>query len=915
VLLGRRSECSAVDRLLDAARMGQSRVLVVRGEAGVGKTALLLYALETAAGLQICRASGVESEMELPFAGLHQLCAPLLDGLERLPGPQQEALETAFGLSVGTPPDRFFVALAVLGLLSDRAGDRPLLCVVDDAQWLDRVSAQTLAFVARRLQAESVALLFGIREAPQTDDLVGLPELGLRGLPDHHAQRLLTSVVPGRLDERVRDRIVAETRGNPLALLELPLGSKPAELGGGFGTPGAQPLSGRIEESFRKRIERLPVDTRLLLLVGAAEPVGDPALLWRACARLGVGAEAGAPAEAERLLEIDARVRFRHPLVRSAVYRAASPQDRQRVHRALAEATDPATDPDRRAWHRAQAAAAPDEEVAAELERSAGRAQARGGLAAAAAFLEQAAELTVDPVQRAERALAAAQAKYRAGAPEAALALLATVEAQPHDELRRAHADLLRAQIAFAVNRGNDAPPLLLKAAKTFEPLDIRLARETYLDALLAAMFAGRLGAEGGLLHVAAAARAAPPSPDPAEATDLLLDGLALRITEGYPVAAPVLKQALRAFRNAQVSREEEIRWHWLACHTAHDLWDDETWFAVSTRHLQMARDSGELATLPLALTARIYLHLYAGELATAASLIEEVGTVIAATGSNLAPYGALELAALQGRETDAAELIEERISEVVARGEGMGLTLIQNATALLHNGLGRYEEAFGAALEADEHPEELGVSTWALPELIEAASRSGHSEVAERAVHRLTETTVASGTDWALGIEARSRALVVDTDAEELYLTAIERLSRTRLRLELARAYLLYGEWLRRDRRRIEAREQLRAAHDLFVDMGTEGFASRAAGELMATGEKARRRVVETSGQLTPQEAQIARLARDGLSNPEIGTRLFISPRTVEYHLHKVFTKLGISSRRQLESALPGESRAAQPA
>jgi len=661
-------------------------------------------------------------------------------------------------------------------------------------------------------------------------------------------------------------------------------------------------------------VERLPVDTRLLLLVGAAEPAGDPALLWRACARLGVGANAGAPAEAEHLLEIDARVRFRHPLVRSAVYRAASPQDRQRVHRALAESTDPATDPDRRAWHRAQAAAAPDEEVAAELERSAGRAQARGGLAAAAAFLEQAAKLTVDPVQRAERALAAAQAKYRAGAPEAAVALLATVEAQPHDELRRAHANLLRAQIAFAVNRGKDAPPLLLEAAKTFESLDIRLARETYLDALLAAMFAGRL-AEGGLLHVAAAARAAPPSPDPAEATDLLLDGLALRITEGYPVAAPVLKQALRAFRSAQLSREEDVRWHWLACHTAHDLWDDETWFAVSTRHVQMARDAGELATLPLALTARIYLHLYAGELATAASLIEEVGAVIAATGSNLAPYGALELAALQGRETDAAELIEERISEVVARGEGMGLTLIQNATALLYNGLGRYEEALSAAREADEHPEELGVSTWALPELIEAASRSGQTEVAEQALHRLTETTVASGTDWALGIEARSRALVEETDADELYRTAIERLSRTRLRLELARAYLLYGEWLRRNRRRMEAREQLRTAHDLFVDMGTGGFANRAARELLATGEKARRRVVETRGQLTPQEAQIARLARDGLSNPEIGTRLFISPRTVEYHLHKVFAKLGINSRRQLESALPGESRAAQPA
>jgi DNA-binding CsgD family transcriptional regulator len=909
VLWGRRSECEALDRLLEAVRAGEGRVLVLRGEPGVGKTALLQYVVGQASGCRVARAVGVQSEMELAFAGLHQLCAPMLDRLERLPGPQRDALGTAFGLSAGTAPDRFLVGLAVLSLLSEVAEERPLVCLVDDAQWLDRASAQALAFVARRLLAESVALVFAARESGEKHELTGLPELVVEGLRDADARALLSSVISGPLDERVRDRIVAETRGNPLALLELPRGLTPAELAGGFGLPDALALSGRIEESFRRRLAPLPPDTRRLLLVAAAEPVGEPALVWRAAERLGIRSEAAAPATAAGLLEFGARVRFRHPLVRSAVYRAASPNERRGVHRALADATDPEVDPDRRAWHLAHATSGPDDEVAAELERSAGRAQARGGLAAAAAFLEQAAGLTRSPARRGERALAAAQAKHQAGAFDAALGLLATAEAGPLDEIQRARVDLLRGQIAFASNRGGDAAPLLLKAAKQLEPLDVTLARETYLDALSAAMFAGRLAPGPGVLEVAEAARAARragSSPQAPRAPDLLLDGLALLITEGYPAGTPMLKRALSAFGSEDISREEGLRWLWLACRTALDLWDDESWYVLSTRQVQLARDAGALAVLPIALESHVGVHLHAGELAAAAALVEEVGAVTEATGSRLAPYGAMLLAAWRGRKAEFSELMEATTKEVVPRGEGMGLAVMRWASALLYNGLGEYEDALAAAQEASAYPHD---STWVLHELIEAAVRSGKVERAADVVQRLSEMTRASGTEWALGIEARSRALLSEGEAaESLHGEAIDWLGRTRVPVELARAHLLYGEWLRRERRRLDAREQLRTAHEMFTAMGMEAFARRAARELLATGETARRRSVETRGELTAQESQIARLARDGLSNPEIGARLFISPRTVEYHLGKVFGKLDISSRNQLDRVLSSD-------
>ncbi len=901
VLHGRRDEREVLERLLNEVRGGQSRVLVMSGEPGVGKTALLASAIGSASGFRVVRAVGVESEMELAFAALQQLCAPMLDRLDRLPVPQQEALGVALGLRAGDAPDRFLVGLAVLSLLSEAAQQRPLVCVVDDAHWLDRASAQALVFVARRLLAESVALVFSTREPG--DELTGLPTLAVEGLPDRDARALLDSALRVPLDERVRERLVAETRGNPLALLELPRGLTPAELAGGFGGLDAPGLSGRIQDSFRRRLAGLGTATQRLLLVAAAEPVGDPVLLWRAAGRLGIGVHAAA--ETDGLLAIGTRVTFRHPLVRSSVYRAASPEDRQAVHRALADATDPEVDPDRRAWHRAHATPGIDEDVASELERSACRAQARGGLAAAAAFLERAAALTPEPASRAERSLVAAQAKHQAGAFDAALRLVGIAESGPLNELQRAQVDLLRGQIAFALSRGSDAPPLLLKAAKRLEPLDERLARETYLEALTAVFFPGRLTSGGNILETARAARAAPPSPQPPHASDLLLDGLALLITEGYVAGAPTLRRAVNAFRGDDESCGDG-RWLWLASRVAAFLWDDEAWDELSARFVGLARDAGALSVLPLALTTRSGAHLFAGEFAMASSLLEEVEAVNEATGASLAPYIALALVTFQGRDAEAAPLIEAATREVVRRGEGQGLTFIHWVTAVLHNGRGRYEEALAAAQRAGEDPHAGWWRHWGLAELIEAAARSGKAELAVDALDQLSQTTAASGTDWALGVEARSRALLTEGEAAEpLYRQAIEALERTRVRVELARAHLLYGEWLRRQRRRLDAREQLRTAHELLNQFGMQAFAERARIELEATGEHARKRTADTRDELTPQEAQISRLAAEGGTNQHIAAQLFISPSTVDYHLRKAFRKLGVKSRHQLQQHL----------
>ena len=754
-------------------------------------------------------------------------------------------------------------------------------------------------------------MVFGTRVP--SSDLAALPELAVGGLPDADARVLLESALAGPVDARVRDQIVAETHGNPLAILELPRGLSAAELAGGFGLPGALPatvaLPGRVEESFRQRVRSLPEQTRRLLLLAAADPAGDPALVWRAAASLGIPAQAATAAADGGLMEFGRQVLFRHPLVRSAAYRSASPRDRQDAHRALAEATDPHLDPDRRAWHRAQAASAPDEDVAAELESSAGRAQARGGFAAAAAFLKQSAMLTPEPARRAGRALDAAQAKTEAGAFDEARDLLAMAETGPLTDLQRARVELVRARLAYVTSKGNDAPPLLLQAARRLEPIDVDLSREAYLDALAAAMFAGRLaGPGGGVLEVARAASAAPRPVGALRAPDLLLDGLAAHYNQGYSVGVPVVQRALAAFGTA-MSAEEELRWLWLAYVSAAHVWDDDRWEALSSRYFQLARQVGALSELPLALSARAHRLVFAGELNAAASVVQEMQVAIEATGSNLAPYGALALAAFRGDEATAITLIETTLKEVTLRGEGIGITVAEWANALLNNGLGRYRQALAAAQRATGHDSGLGRGeNWAVAELIEAAARSGMTETVADAYQRLAEMTSAAGTDWALGIRARSHALLSEGQvAERLYREAIARLGRTRIRVDLARAHLLYGEWLRRERRRSEAREQLRTALGMLEAMGVEGFAERARRELRASGETARRRTAAAGDEeLTTQEAQIGRMARDGLSNPEIGARLFISTRTVQYHLRKVFAKLGISSRAQLDRVLP---------
>ena len=730
-LLDRERERAALDGLLGDLRSGRGGALVVRGEAGVGKSALLEYVAGAAADMRVAQAAGVESEMELAFASVHLLCAPLLDRLEDLPGPQRDALGVAFGLRAGGAPDRFLVALAVLTLLSEVAEERPLLCVVDDAQWLDQASAQVLAFAARRLLAEPVGLVFAAREPGE--QFRGLPDLEVRGLPDQHARALLDSAVRIRLDEQVRDRILAETNGNPLALLELPRGLSPTQLAGGFGLVGAQAVPARIEQGFRRRLEALPADTRSLMLVAAAEPAGDPVLVWRAAGRLGIPAAAAVAASADGLLEISARVRFRHPLVRSAVYSAASLPQRRAAHRALAEVTDRDRDPDRRAWHLAAAAPGPDEEVAAELERSAGRAQARGGMAAAAAFLQRAVDLTAEPARRSERALVAAQASVLAGAFDAAAELLAVAAAGPLDELQQARASLLRGQIAFASSMGSDAPALLVKAAQQLEPLDAALARQTYLDAWGAALLAGQFAGAGSLHEVARAARSAPPPAGAPRPSDLLLDALAVLVTEGRARAAPLLRRAARVFAEDEITVEEGLRYGWLAADAAVTVWEEEYWRAIVARQLQSVREAGLLVDLPIWVQGMALDEIWRGDFAAAASLIAEAEAITAATGSGFARYAAVFLAGLRGAEAEAWPLIEAVVTDSRAAGQGMGVQWSQWVSAILYNSLGRYEQALAEARQAAEQAPELDVSMLAVPELIEAASRTGQTAAGRR--------------------------------------------------------------------------------------------------------------------------------------------------------------------------------------
>ncbi|MFJ9566699.1 AAA family ATPase [Streptomyces fuscichromogenes] len=910
-LRGRNRELTALDQVLATVRAGSSAVLVLRGEAGIGKTALLDRTADRATGFRILRVAGVETETELPFASLHQLCAPLLGGAHRLPGPQRDALSVAFGLQDGEVPNRFLVGLAVLGLLADTARERRLVCLVDDAQWLDEESLHVLAFVARRLAAESVALVFALRDADDRRAVAGLPELTVQGLSEFDARAVLDSAVHVPLDPLVRDRMVAETRGNPMALLQLPRALTPAELAGGFWLPGTRPLASHIESAVHRQFRKLPADSRRLLLTAAAEPTGDLDLLWRAAALQGIPAHAAAPAEAAGLVAFGTGVRFHHPLVRSAVYRRASAPERRAAHRALAEATDALLDPDRRAWHRAHSAPRPDEDVAVDLERCADRAQGRGGIAAAASFLRQASELTPDPGRRVDRALAAAQAHIDAGGADQARTLLADAETGPLDDLRRARLERLRARLVFSQVRGGAAPRLLLDAANRLAPLDAALARDTLLETFGAVIFAGRLGAGPGLREVAEAARSGPRPRTPPRTVDVLVDGIAGRILDGHRTGAAELGHALRSVRQELRAgpADADRRRLWLAFRVmpeplAPELWDDGAWHELAVAAVALARQAGALAVLPMALTYQACSDLQAGEFDTAADLIDEATAISDAVGGVPMMYTSLMLAAWRGREQQAMALIESTVDEVRPRGEGRVLGMAEYSTALLYNGLGRYDDALAAATRACGY-EDLGLFGWSLAELVEAAARSGRPETAEAALADLTERTRASGTEWALGTGACSRALLSDDrTADALYQEAIGRLGHSCVAVQLARARLLYGEWLRRHHRRQEGRVQLRSAYEAFSRFGADAFADRARRELLATGETVRRRTAGTDVELTSQEAQIARLAGDH-TNSEIAARLFISPRTVEWHLGNVFAKLGVSSRRHLRAAL----------
>ena len=902
-LWGRRTECDQLDQLLISARAGGSSAIVIRGEAGVGKTALLDYLLAHAAGCRVVRAVGVESEMELAYAALHQLCGPFLDRLDRIPAPQRDALGVGFGLTTGATPDPFRIGLAVLSLLCDVAETQPLVCLVDDAQWLDSASAQVLGFVARRLAAESIVLIFAARDSFATKQLAGLPELTVRPLGDPEARALLDSSVRGRLEAPIRDRIVAESSGNPLALLELPRAWTPEGFAGGFDLPDAVSVSARIEESFRRQLAPLPDDSRKLLLLAAAEPVGDPVVIWGAATRLGIATEASGPATATGLLDIGIKFRFRHPLVRSVVYRDASIVERRHVHAALADATDVRLDPDRRVWHLAAAAAGPDEEVAAELEESAGRAMARGGMAASAAFLQRSVALSADPGHRARRALLAAQATLQAGAFETALGLLGTAEAGPLDGFQHAQVDLTRGYIAFASGFGSGAPPLLLKAARRLEAYDAALARETYFVAWAAAGLAGSAGGDI-LLEISRAAQRLPPSGATPQPLDLLLEGVTLVVTDDLAGAVPTLRRAVTAVLDIPV--EDVIRWGAAAMAPSALLWDFEAMLATSERNVQLARDAGALAHLPTFLHNLGIPKAWMGDFAGAASIVAEADSVSIATGSHIAPYTLLRLLSLEGREAEARGPIANTIKQAQNEGQGHAAAWAHWAAAVLHNGFGRYPAAVSEARIATSNPFDPFVSMWALPELVEAAARAGDEKVASEALDRLIKKTQPAANDLSLGIEARCRALLSGgCQADALYSDAIDRLGRTRVRPEFARAHLVYGEWLRREGRRVDSRKHLRVALEIFETIGMKAFAGRARRELAATGERVRKRSVETFDELTPQELQIAQLASDRRTNEEIATQLFLSRRTVEWHLMKVFAKLGITSRRELQAAL----------
>ncbi|SER26648.1 regulatory protein, luxR family [Lentzea albida] len=864
-MIGRAGETRRVGELVGHARQSRGGALVLTGEAGIGKSALLEHAVGAASGFEVLRATGSEFEQELPYSALHQLCVPVLGHLDALPAPRREALRIAFGLAGGTPRP-FQVGLAVLDLLTSVR--RPVLCVVDDAQWLDAASSQAMAFLARRAGADAVAVLLAVRTPSTVDALSSLPRLHVGGLGDRDAKALLAARHPFPLDDRVRDRLVAEANGNPLALLELPLA-------GGFAVPDSVPS--RVEEGFRARLAGLPDDARLLLTIASADPTGDPGLLWPAAEALGVG---GAVDDAAGLAEFGARIRFCHPLARSAVYRAASGGERRAVHAALADATDALTAPDRRAWHRAQACAGPDDTVAADLEQCAARARSRGGVAAAAAFLDRAVALTLDGRRRAERALAAAEACVEAGAVDRAADLLATVETALLDGPRHARADLLRARIAFSRPGDDSGPVWTVRAARRLVVTAPGQARECFLDAIETSFVVGRAG--GVVEEVLASARALAPEPG----TPDLLSALITWASDGYRAAVPVLRAVLHSDSGALWSRRPA-----LASMIGTELWDLDTQFAIAEWLLKAGRESGSPLLLRLAFAQKATGAVLCGDMAEALAATAEEEAVADAVGEPPLRHHRLLLAAMSGRREETAELLRG------FGGTGHVASLHWNA-ALLHNGVGDHEAALTAARAATGHGD-LFLTGVALPELVEAAVRCDRPGEAAQALEALTERTQATGTALGRGVTAYSRGLV--TGAEDDYREAVESLADSPLRPYRGRAHLLYGSWLRREGRE-ECVRELRTAHDLLSTSGADAFAARAAAELRLAGHGVAHRPVQAHDTLTRQQVAVALLVASGATSNEVASQLFVSKRTVDAHLRAIFAKLGVTSRRQLK-------------
>ncbi len=906
-LLGRDRELGRLLTLIRRARDGQSGALVLSGEAGVGKTALLDRVVDLAeSDVRIERMVASESELELTYAGLQLMCGHMMSAAANLPVPQREALETVFGLRDSGVPNPLVVGLAVQGLLTQVAGDNALLCIVDDAQWLDEVSARAVASVARRLGSERIAVVMAMRNV--AGQFADLPQLLVEGLGDNDARELLRLALHGAIDHRVRDQLITESRGNPLALRELPGTLSPADLAGGFALVGSVPLQSRIEQSLLARLEPLPPPTRMLLLLAAADPTGDPGLLWRSSAMLGLGPDnLDAAQQADALVVVGSRVRFRHPLIRSAVYQAASPEDRRAVHAALADATYVARDPDRRAWHRASATVAPDENVAVDLEQSAERARARGGVAANAAFLERAAELSPAASQRAERLIAAAVAKLDAGAPESALRLVDSARDLPLTPLQEALIDRLRARAGYALRRDRSAPRQLLRAAQDLEPHDEALARDTYMEALSAAMYGGRLGEPGAVADVAGAILTATADDQSERAQDLLLRGQALLCAQGLEAALPTLRRAVSAFMK-QPANPFELRWVWFCSRAAQDVWDADALRTLAERQVQAARAEGVLTVLPMALSLLLAARGLDGDLDAADAICDEIDAIVSVTGHPLPLFGRISVAAYRGHVEEVERGARQLRAEAYARGEGYALTIVNFAEAVVYNGAGRHRDALASAREELPHSHELGHAMRVLLEVVEAASRTGERAVAEESAERLVSVTRPVGeSDWALASVALAKAQLCERDESEvLYREAIDRFDRVQIPMLKWRSQLLYGEMLRRLNRRVDARVQLRAAYEGLSACGMEGFAERAYRELKATGEKVRARKSDTPDELTDQELNVAQLARDGLTNRDIGGRLFISAHTAEWHLRKVFVKLGIKSRTELRTALP---------